>query len=158
MLSKIMLPDNRWDEDDYGWDYEIDGFEYSVQDILWEGSQHEEEREIYALGEMDYFGSDICLTRSTQIMRNGLSRKNLLRRNQHIMLIDRVESLGWKYSINSQTFGFRGGKIGIDLLSFYKGRLFTRLSANLEMDEGLIDAIEKSKAKRNRKRKRFGII
>ena len=147
-----------WNEDEECWESEIDGFEYSVQDILWEGSQHEEEREIYALGEMDYFGSDICLARSTQRMRNGLSRKNLLRRNQHIIGIDRVESLGWKYSINSQTFGFRGGKIGIDLLSFYKGRLFTRLAANLEMDEGLIDAIEKSKAKRNRKRKRFGII
>lgn len=147
-----------WNEDEEYWESEIDGFEYSVQDILWEGSQHEEEREIYALGEMEYFGSDICRNRSTQRMRNGLSRKNLLRRNQHVLGTDRVESLSWKYSDNSQTFGFRGGKISIDLLSFYKGRLFTRLPENLEMDEGLVDAIEKSKAKRNRKRKRFVII
>ena len=33
-----------------------------------------------------------------------------------------------------------------------------RLPEYLVIDEGLIDAIEKSKARRNRKRKRFGII
>lgn len=153
-----------WDED--CWVHETAGLEYSASDILWEGSQAQEEHDIRTLGEMEYFDSDVDLSTPTWYLRKRLSRKENKRRIKHNLGLDKVESLSWKYASNSQTMGLKDMKgIGhalqiLDNASYRHNPTINlvRLPEYLVIDEGLIDAIEKSKAKRNRKRKRFGII
>ena len=148
------------------WVYETAGLEYSPSDILWEGSQAQEEHDIRALGEMEYFDSDVDLSTPTWYLRKRLSRKENKRRIKHNLGLDKVESLSWKYASNSQTMGLKDMKGIGHALQILDNASYThnpninlvRLPEYLVIDEGLIDAIEKSKAKRNRKRKRFGII
>ena len=153
-----------WDED--CWVHETAGLEYSASDILWEGSQAQEEHDIRALGEMEYFDSDVDLSTPTWYLRKRLSRKENKRRIKHNLGLDKVESLSWKYASNSQTMGLKDMKGVGHALQILSNASYqhnpninlVRLPEYLVIDEGLIDAIEKSKAKRNRKRKRFGII
>ena len=153
-----------WDED--CWVHEIAGLEYSASDILWEGSQAQEEHDIRVLGEMEYFDSDVDLSTPVWHLRKRLSRKENKRRIKHNIGLDKVESLGWKYASNSQTMGLKDMKGIGHALHILDNASYThnpninlvRLPEYLVIDEGLIDAIEKSKAKRNRKRKRFVII
>lgn len=148
------------------WVYETAGLEYSTSDILWEGSHAQEEHDIRALGEMEYFGSDVDLSSLVWYLRKRLSRKEHNRRIKHNIELDKIESLHWKYASNSQTMGLKDMKgIGhalhiLDNASYRHNPNINlvRLPEYLVIDEGLIDAIEKSKARRNRKRKRFGII
>ena len=148
------------------WVYETAGLEYSTSDILWEGSQVQEEHDIRALGEMEYFDSDVDLSTTVWYLCKRLSRKENKRRIKHNIGLDKVESLSWKYASNSQTMGLKDMKgIGHALQILGNASYLhnpninlVRLPEYLVIDEGLIDAIEKSKARRNRKRKRFGII
>ena len=148
------------------WVYETAGLEYSPSDILWEGSQAQEEHDIRALGEMEYFDSDVDLSTQVWHLWKRLSGKENKRRIKHNLGLDKVESLSWKYASNSQTMGLKDMKGIGHALQILDNASYThnpninlvRLPEYLVIDEGLIDAIEKSKAKRNRKRKRFGII
>ena len=148
------------------WVYETAGLEYSTSDILWEGSQVQEEHDIRALGEMEYFDSDVDLSTPVWYLRKRLSRKENKRRINHNIELDKIESLHWKYASNSQTMGLKdmkGIRHALQILdnasySHNPNINLVRLPEYLVIDEGLIDAIEKSKAKRNIKRKRFGII
>ena len=162
-LSGIWNEDN---EDMDCWESEIDGFEYSTQDILFEESQSQEEYDIRALGEVEYFGSDVDLSIPVWNLRRRLSRKENQRSIKHALELDKVESLRWKYASNSQSMGLKDMKGMGHALQILGNASYlhnpninlVRLSEYLVIDEGLIDAIEESKARRNRKRKRFGII
>lgn len=155
-----------WNEDEEYWESEIDGFEYANHDMLWEGSHAQEEHDICALGEMEYFDSDVDLSTPVWYLRKRLSRKENKRRIKHNIGLDKVESLSWKYASNSQTMGLKDMKgighalqiLGNASYQHNPNINLVRLPEYLVIDEGLIDAIEKSKARRNRKRKRFGII
>ena len=148
------------------WVYETAGLEYSTSDILWEGSHAQEEHDIRALGEMEYFGSDVDLSSLVWYLRKRLSRKEHNRRIKHNIELDKIESLHWKYASNSQTMGLKDMKgMGhalqiLDNASYRHISNFNlaRLPEYFEIDEGLVDAIEKSKARKNRKRKRVDII
>ena len=155
-----------WNEDEDCWEREIDGLEYSTSDILWEGSQAQEEHDIRALGEMEYFDSDVDLSTPVWCLMKRLSGKENKWRIKHNLGLDKVESLRWKYASNSQTMGLKDMKGICHALQILGNASYlhnpninlVRLSEYLVIDEGLIDAIEESKARRNRKRKRFGII
>ena len=154
-----------WNKDEDCWENEIDGLEYSTLDILWEGPA-QDEHDIRVLGEMEYFDSDVDLSTPVWYLRKRLSRKENKRRIKHNIGLDKVESLSWKYASNSQTMGLKDMKgIGyalqiLDNASYRHNPNINlvRLPEYLVIDEGLIDAIEKSKARRNRKRKRFDVI